>query len=273
MLTMVAVESGTSGQLQFPLGDSSAGYVVKDIQGLDPVKATLTSSSRAQTDGAELHNRKREPRNILMRIGFQPDYATMDVASLRSNLYRYLMPKMDVVFSLYDDDILFGTTVGVVESFDAPMFTADPEVNVSLMCYDPDFYAPDSVLVVGSSVSDMTSQSISYNGTSDTGIVFSLNFPADSGAVWINNTRPDGNTDSMEISGTFLANDTLNVNTNRGKKSVVINRAGVDIPILYWLERSSRWIVLQQGINLFRVYTPDPGASYSVEYTEKYGGF
>jgi hypothetical protein len=50
MLTMVTVQN-PSGTLFLPLTDASQGYVVKDIQGLDPVKASLASSTMAQMDG------------------------------------------------------------------------------------------------------------------------------------------------------------------------------------------------------------------------------
>jgi hypothetical protein len=273
MLTMVTIDSIQSGVLPLPLMDSSAGYIVKEIGGLDPVKATLVSSSRAQTDGAELHNKKREPRNITMRLGLDPDYVTNDVAILRSNLYRYLMPKSTIVFGIYDNDILFGTTEAVVEDFVASMFTPDPEINISLMCYDPDFYAPAEVLINGNTVSDMTTMAVSYPGTTDTGILFSIDFPANIGGVWINNTRPDGDTDTMEIQGTFLAGDTLTVNTNNGKKSVIMTRAGIDTPVLYWLSKESNWILIKNGVNLVRVYAVGPPIPYTLQYTAKYGGF
>jgi Phage tail protein len=273
MLTMVTVQNIRTGTLLLPLMDSSGGYAVEDIQGLDPVKATFVSSSQAQMDGAQLHNKRREPRNILMKLGLKPDYVTNSVASLRSNLYRYLMPKSTVIFSLYSDDVLWGTTEAEVESLENNMFTADPVVDISLICYDPDFHAPSPTLIEAQTVSDATTQSIEYDGTSDTGIIFNIAFPRASSEIRLYNIRPDLIDNMLDIDGSFLLNDILTINTNKGQKSVTINRSGLIIPALYYLASGSSWITLTQGINQFRAYHSGTPIPFDLEYTKKYGGF
>ena len=220
MLTMVTVQNLAAGTLLLPLMDSSGGYSVKDIQGLDPVKATLVSSKLAQMDGGELQNARREPRNITMKLGLEPDYVTNTVASLRSNLYRYLMPKSLITFALYADDILFGSTEAVVESMENNMFSPDPANEIALY-----------------------------------------------------NTRPDLVTNRVSLQGSFLPSDVLEINTNPGRKSVTVTRAGLPIPSLYYLDKDSSWISLKQGANLFRAYYVGTSIAYTVKYTAKYGGF
>lgn len=272
MLTMVSAEN-TAGQLFLPLLDASAGYLVKDIQGLDPGKATLVSSSIAQKDGADLHNKRREPRNIILKIGIQSDWVTNSVASLRWQLYQYFMPKAELSFSLYSDDVLFGSADAVVESFESELFAADPEVSISLICYDPDFSAPAPAAWGGMSVSDLSSSVLTYPGTSDTGIIFTMTFPAAASSVAIYNTRPDRIIHTMNINGTFQSGDTIKVNTNHGQKDVSILRSGLTIPVLYYLNRDSSWIQLGPGDNLFRAYYSGVSTPYQVEYTAKYGGY
>jgi len=45
--TMVVLGDGSSGSLTLQLGDISGGINLVDVSGLDPVKATLTSSNFA----------------------------------------------------------------------------------------------------------------------------------------------------------------------------------------------------------------------------------
>jgi hypothetical protein len=274
MLTMVSAQSSGGDTLLLPLMDSSGGYIVKDIQGLDPVKATLVSTAFAQLDGAQLHNARRETRNIVMKLGLEPDYISNNVASLRTDLYKFFMPKSMITFSLYADDVLWGTTETVVETCDNNMFSADPEVDISLICYDPDFYAPDPVTLSSSTVSSSTTTEIDYEGTSDTGILFTITFPGPYSGISLYNRRPDMITDTIDLSASFLAGDVLEINSNPLSKGVTIIRSGLRIPSLYSLNYpQSSWISLKQGSNLFRAYLPGASIPFSLEYTPKYGGF
>jgi hypothetical protein len=273
MLTLVTAQNPAAGTLLLPLQDSSGGYSVKDIQGLGPVKATLTSSQLAQMDGGQLHNARREPRNILMKLGLEPDYVSNSVASLRTDLYEFFMPKSMVTMGFSFDDVLTGITDCMVESADTNMFTADPEYNISLMSYDPDFLAPDPVIVNGSTTSGTATTTIPYPGTSDTGIIFSVTLTAVSTAIKLYNTRPDLKTQIIDILGSFLAGDQIVINTNPKQKAITIIRSGLNISALFYLQLGSEWISLGRGDNKFRAYYTGTSLPYTVQYTTRYGGF
>src|ERR1700744_6314956 len=172
MLTLVEVTNARGNTLMLSPLDSSGGYVVKDFEGLDPVDATLTSSQMAQVDGAQPQNAQRGPRNITAKFGFAPDYVVSTVDSLRQNLYSYFMPKSTVQFSLFKDGSLFAVTSGQVETFQNTMFSNDPEMDLSVLCYDPDLYAPTPEVLSASTTTGQDTQTISYAGTSDAGIGF-----------------------------------------------------------------------------------------------------
>jgi Siphovirus-type tail component, C-terminal domain len=272
MLTMISVENIRDGVLQLPLMDVSGGYIVRDIQGLDPVKATLTSSQLAQMDGAQPQNARREARNILMKLGLEPDYVSTSVAGLRSGLYDYFMPKSAVTVGFHFDGVLFGKTDAIVESMDNNMFSADPQVDISLICYDPDFYAPDPTVMTGLTVGDLTTRVVPYQGSSDTGVRFTLTFPDAATELRLYNTRPDNVINILTVMGTFLAGDILTIDTSPGHKQVTVTRAGLTFSVLYWMDHSSTWISLTRGDNLFRAYYDGPAISYSLEYTARHGG-
>jgi hypothetical protein len=272
MLTMVTIQNAQGDTLNLPLADFSNGYVVKDIQGLDPGKASLTSSSFAQLDGAQFQNARREPRNITMKLGFLPDYTIASVADLRTDLYRYVMPKTKVKLGFHTDGDLFAITDAYIENADSNMFSAEPEIDISALCYDPDLYAPDPVPVSLTTTSTMTQANIVYDGTSETGIIFSLTCPRNIDSIGLYNLRPDGIQNAIIIAGPILSGDILTVSTVAGNKSVNITRAGLTFSALYWLDLTSTWISLQQGINQFRAYVTGTPAPCTLTYTPKYGG-
>lgn len=273
MLTRVDFINPQGDVLSLPLSDYSGGYLVRNIDGLDPVKATLVSSSMAQVDGAQPQSSSRGTRNIVMKIGIKPNYVTNDVLSLRSNLYSWFMPKQIVTINFYFDNALYATSVGTVESCTNSMFSADQEVDISLICYDPDFYSTSSVTVNGTTVTNVLTQAITYPGTSDCGVIFTLTVSAASSGFTLNNTRPDGTLQTFQVTGVFQAGDVVTVTSIPRQKSLMLTRAGVTSSILYYLQAGGTWISLGNGKNKFQAFSDVGAMSYTVAYTPKYGGF
>lgn len=273
MLTMVSATNERNGTLLLPLMDASGGYSVKDIQGLNPVKATLVSTSLAQQDGASLNNARRETRNITMSLGLESDFVTNTVSQLRRQLYSYFSPKSAITFSLYEDDVFWGSAVAIVESCEANMFVADPQIDISLICNDPDFYAPDVTSIDSFTVSDASTQTITYEGTTETGILFTLTFLEAATGITLNNTRPNGSLDLLELDGPFANGDVLTVNTNDRQKSLILSTAGHPQSVLSYLGSRSEWIKLQPGDNLFRAFYNGTTTPFNIQYTAKFEGF
>src|SRR6478609_12341 len=126
MLEKVEVRNYSGGVLTFLLDDPSSGFVVRDIQGLDPVKAVLASSGFAGVDGAQFQSARRESRNILAIIGLEPDYATQSVKSLRDTLYDVIMPKDQCSVWFFDTDESLVYIDGRVESIETELFVQEP---------------------------------------------------------------------------------------------------------------------------------------------------
>ena len=65
---------------------------------------------------------------------------------------------------------------GIVEAFEGGLFVQEPEANISIMCFDPDFYESEPTVYSGVSTSSNDTFEINYDGTVDTGFVLeSLN--------------------------------------------------------------------------------------------------
>jgi hypothetical protein len=262
VLTAVAITNSRGSTLTLPLADTSNGYAVRDIEGLDPVDATLTTSSIAQQDGAQPQNAQRITRNITMKIGLEPNWATETVRSLRAGLYDYLMPKANITMGFYFDGELSAVIAGQVESFDNTMFSADPEVDISIINYDPDFYGPAPVEVEGLTKADTSAPIlIEYDGTSDAGFIFTLDIDQDIQDVTITNSGPDGLFQKMTLTGPFENEDVVTINTIPGSKSIVRTRGVLTTSALTGFDPTSTWLTLRKGTNTFRAITTPPTSS------------
>jgi hypothetical protein len=271
VLTICEVSNAQSGTLSLNILDSSNGYVVKEIDGLNPVAAVLTTSSMAQRDGAQSQNARRDIRNITIKLGLEPDYVSNSVQSLRSDLYNWFTTAALVDLAFYLDDVLFVVTSGQVETNDNNMFSADPEVDISILCYDPDFYAPDGVTVSEDTVTDTVTTTIDYPGTSDTGVIFTLNVDRTLTDFTVYNTTPDSIVQVFDVSGSFVSGDVVTINTIPGQRGMTLTRAGVTASVMYYVNDGEAWITLKKGPNLFRALAAGDGIPYTVDYIPAYG--
>lgn len=286
MLDTIDVENYLGATLSLSLEDDSNGFSVQSVEGLEPVKATLASTTFANLDGEQYQSGRRETRNVIITLGLSPDYITWTPALLRQELYNFFMPKTEVTLTFNDDDGRTFVADGVVESFTSPLFVQEPTVQISIICYDPAFREAESTVINGTTVSDSDPTDlytpITYTGSIPTGILFTLTINVDTvGSFSILNYGPDGAVQTMQYTVNDLVNgDSVIINTNDGEKSVQHN-VGAEITTsgLAAIDVYSDWIKLLPGTNNFQVYVPadpisgeNPHVPYTIEYTTKYGG-
>lgn len=272
MLTKVEARSDNGTLLNLPMMDVSEGFIIQDIDGLDPVKATLVSSSFANLDGEQYQSARREKRNLVFTLGLEPDFATQTVRGLRSRLYGFFMPKSNVNLRFISDDFPTVDISGRVESFESDLFSKDPAVKLSLLAFNPDFYEPTSVLFNGNSVANATETLLSYTGTVESGIKFRLMVDRVITGFTIYNTPADDSLRSLEFLSPLQAGDVVEINTSSGAKGATLTRAGVGTSILYGVSPYSNWIELFPGTNRLRVVVSGAPMAYTLEYTTKHGG-
>lgn len=277
MLTKVDIITAQGNVLELPLGDLTDGYLVKEIEGLDPVKATLVSSSFANVDGEQYHSARREARNIVAHLELEPSYTTGTGKALRSNLYKYAMPKTLVTLRFYDDEMPTPVDIQArVESLNCPPFAQVLEATISFMCYDPDFINPTPIVVEGLTTASEAELVINYDGTVETGILFNMTVDNAVTEFAINHRAPDGITRSLVFEKPLSAGNTLDISTVTGAKGATLtDDANGSNPILYGIDPTSNWINLFPGTNYIKVfiegYTFAP-IPYTIEYTTRYGG-
>lgn len=285
MLNLVEAITDYGVTLSLPFMDITNGYSVQDIQGLDPVPANIVSSSFANLDGEQYQSSRREKRNIILKLGLEPDFTTMTVRELRSHLYGFFMPKQSTNLRFYTDGAPTVDIAGRIETFDCPIFVKEPVATVSILCFDPDFYDPIEVMIDGATNFPATVSPgpppvyappefmmIDYEGTVDTGILFELfvNRPMDGFTIQY---QPDGDqVREMDVAASLLADDVVRISTQPGNKYATLTRGGVLSSILYGVSPYADWVRLQPGSNAFRVNSVGDPVPYDITYTNKFGG-
>lgn len=272
MLETIEVRNAAGASLTLPMEDVTTGYLVTKVEGLDPVKAVIVSSSFAKQDGTQYQSARREERDLRLVLKLEPDYANETVRELRTRLYRYFMTKAEVTLKFTLVDGLEVEVKGRVETCEAAIFDSEPAVVVSIRCFDPDFVDPTPVVVEGETVDDMTEITIAYSGTVETGVELVLNVDRDLDEFTIFHRPPDGSTRTMNFEYELEAGDVLRISTVFGNKYLTLTRDSVTTSVLNGMDPASNWTEFQNGNNHIRVYATGDPIPYTITYSTRYGG-
>lgn len=275
MLSKIEVINRKGASLMMPFEDFENGFGVTEIEGLDPVKATLVSSGFAGRDGALYHSSKRESRNLVLHIDLIPDFDETTAKSLRNQLYAFLMPKSEVTLRFHEALGSYTEIKGRVESFESPLFTPEPQVTISLLCFDPDFIDPNPFTKSGVTVAstDLTKTALTYLGSVEAGFVFTLNLDRSSNGFSIMQETPSGDTYALDFAASLLAGDKLVISTISGSRGASLTRGGNLTSILWGVSPQAKWLELEgPGDNLLRVSAAAAGIPWTIQYVNRYGG-
>lgn len=271
MLTKVEVSTNLVGtKLVLPLIGTNQPFLIKDIEGLDPVKANIVSSSFSTLDGTQYQSSRRESRTIIFKLGL--DISHGPIKLLRKFLYRYLMPKSVVSLRFHDSDGTYVDISGMVETCVVPLFAEEPEATISVFCFDSDFYTPMPVVVEGATTFTEKEVAIDYDGDVESGVKLRmvLNRIIDNFKVY--HRLPDQSIRILEFNSTLIHGDVLEISTVSGNKFAYRLRAGKTDSVLDGITPFSSWLELAPGLNHIRVYSKGMPLPYTIDYTSKYGG-
>lgn len=271
MLYKVEARTPRGDLLTLQLDDISNGYIVADIDGLGPVKATVITSKFAQDSGVAYQGSTIPERNITMTLEYDL-FSDTSVWELRNGLYPFFMSEQKVSLRFYMESGLTVDIDGVSESMDSPLFVQEPKADISIVCPKPDFIDMTPVVKSGFSTSDTVATDVVYDGTSDTGMTIVVNVNHTLSELTIYQTTPSGDFKSLDFSAPLVAGDVLTINTMKGNKSATLTRSGVDSSIMYGVSQQSTWLQLEHGTNAIRVYATDGGSPASITFLNKYGG-
>lgn len=272
----VEVTNEQGALLILSMEDISNGYVIEDIGGLGPVKATIVTSEFATLDGQQYQASSREGRNITLKLGYAPNYAeNQTVFDLRQALYNHFMTDTAVELAFYMTSGMVVNIEGRVESCDPAIFTREPQMDISIVCFDPDFVDLTPVTIHDVLTTDDTSGNvINVVGSVKTGASVSFTAPQALSDFTLYHTTPSGQLRTMLVSAPLETGDVVKLNTVPGQKSITLTRGGTTSSLLYALQPQADWLLLERGENLLHLNTAPagPGAFVHLEYNNRYGG-
>ena len=117
-------------------------YILKGITGLDADEIVPQFYGQGADSGANFNDMTLEPREIVMKIGLNPDYRIgHHPADLRGHLYRAIASNRRGTIQLRfnEDSATVGAITGFVTKFESPIGNKDVEVTLTMRCDDPIF--------------------------------------------------------------------------------------------------------------------------------------
>lgn len=277
MLTEVKAYSTWQSAPQLLLDDNGRAETdliqVRNIQGLDPVIASIGTAPFGSVDGEAFVGTSVKSRNIVLTLHPNPDWGVWTFEALRRLLYSYFMPKQEVRLVFYSDDMPTMDIRGIVETVAANPFSEDPEFLVSIICPDPYFYATTPVILTGGAIRAGGSVlDIEYNGSVEAGVQVKLEK--------VSGTDP--NSIGIQIGDPNLSWFTVNVGVDsdtyfqmssfpRSKYAKTVT-AAKDKSVLANVVEGSEWPMLLPGTNEFSVITNVGVQNWELTYFERFGG-
>ncbi|HXQ38634.1 MAG TPA: phage tail domain-containing protein, partial [Anaerolineales bacterium] len=177
MLTKMEVYGVTDGLPEIPLlGDSVDNDLIqiRDIGGLEPVKANINTTPFAGYNGEYYLGSNIGKRNIVVTFGLNPDWEDQSISTLRQLLQSYFMTQNQIKLRFFSDELPTCEILGYTESFEPNRFSKDPEVQVSIICPEPDFVGIVPTVINGTVQNTLEYTEIVYEGSVPTGFVLEV---------------------------------------------------------------------------------------------------
>lgn len=292
MLTNVEVYSSLSSAPDLPLqlgGREDVDLIhIRDVTGLGPVKADINTTQYGTGSGGYYTGGEINTRNIVFKLGFNPDWVEHTVSTLRQLVYGYFMSKQQVTLRFFRDDGPTVEIVGYCETNEPNIFSKDPEMEVSIICPDPDFVAVSQSVVAGTAGVDPDEVEftlLSNIETSGRVVVTTTTDPDADPPVEDPDPDYDGTftlehktlapgASTFTITGSTAEGLELIIDSQRGNK-IAENVIGVEhINLLNSMTPESVWLALKPGTNKFRVLLDEgaPDKNWTLVYFERFGG-
>lgn len=282
MLTEVKAYSSWRSAPTLPLLDGGRAETdliqIRNIDGLDPVKAAVNTSPLGSVDGTSYVGSSVPSRNIVLTIHPNPDWDLWTHESLRKIIYQYFMPKRPTRLVFYSDDMGPVEISGVVESVGVNIFSKDPEYLVSIICPDPYFTALEPTVITGQTVrpGDPDTFVVDYKGNIEAGIHLSVSqvsgpspefVHVQVGYPTVTYLVMDASVDSgkyLEMSSIPMKKFVQNVDIGTGVITNLLSKTNI--------EEGSTWPVFQPGEQDFYVISDQGVQDWELSFFERFGG-
>lgn len=300
MIKYLTVTNYVGDTITFDLRNpEESGFLISNITGITPVNADINVTEVTTTDGGIYNSARIDSRNIVITAIYLPGPTIEDA---RHIMYKYFPIKKKVEL-IIETDTRKLRTEGYVESNNVKVFTKQEYSQISILCPDPylysvedggfdniefsgieanfefPFYSDENVdpeeLIEFSTIEVANDKVLHYTGDIEIGAKIVIRAYNNLQDIVITN---ETNNQVMTISSSrvaditgeaFRGGDILTINTNKGKKSIILERASRKYNILNALNRNSKWITISRGDNVFLVTAGrwDDPSLYSTDLT------
>jgi hypothetical protein len=248
---------------------------IRNIDGLDPVKATINTSQYGSIAGADYVGGSVPPRNIVVTLHPNPDWKDWTHESLRRLLYAYFMPDRPIRLEFFSDDVVPVMIEGHVEGIETNIFSRDPELIISIICPDPYFTALSPVVLTGNTIRPGgTEEEILYNGNIETGIRLKVDAVTAPNPSYITVKIGDVAASNLTVSATvddFKYLDLSSVQMQKHVQNVSLTDGSIT-SLLSYVQAGFVWPTLQPDENFFSVITDAGVQEWELTYYERFGG-
>jgi Phage tail protein RIFT-related domain len=248
---------------------------VTNITGLEPVKASVSTSPFGSVDGSAYTGSSVPSRNIVLTLHPNPNWDNWRYENLRRLIYSYFIPKRPTRLIFYSDDMVPVEISGIVESVEVNQFSKDPEIQVSIICPDPYFTALNPEVITGQSVrAGGVVENIAYNGSVEAGINVKVTQVSGSNPTSIGIQIGDPQISHFNAIAGVSPSLYFQMNSIPMQKFVqnVNVTTGIITNLLSKMQEGSDWPYLQPGETDFSVITDQGVQDWELTYYERFGG-
>mgnify|MGYP003289573916 CR=1 FL=1 len=254
------------------LTQDESRFQIYNIEGLNPPKATINSSKIAGLDGSKFNSAKLDERNIVIYIKLNGN-----VEANRLFLYSFFNTKEWCKF-YYKNGSRDVYIEGYVEAAECSLFTNNEIMQVSILCPNPYFKAMQEIVddisktiskftfpfsinlnePIEISTLDTSKVTNVYNDSeTETGVIIQIDVLDNVNVILIRSVTTG---ETLRLTYAFMENDRIIIDTNKGKKSIILIRNAIQYNIFGAMAKGSSFFQLGIGDNWFS-YLIDSGVN------------
>jgi hypothetical protein len=251
--TRIILKGATDIHLPF-IGNPSHKFLLKAADGLGPPEIDVNINPTLFAGGVYL-GRRPQGREVVLRVGLKPGYATGPTAAdLRTELYGLLtggttdLVTLQIVNGNQAGAPILAYTDGYIKRIEINPFSKEPEVQITLSCLQPYLLHPVNISQNNATLSK-SAPSFTNLGTASAGLYILVNFTAATSDWSITNGRGE----KVRLLGwNFGIGDKLAIDTRDGLRNMTYFQTNGNVKnVVQYLTLDSQWFQLHTGVNTF----------------------
>lgn len=231
-------------------------YILRATSGLDAEQITPQFYGQGAETGVDFTSLSLEPREVVLRIGLQPDYSVGNTpGDLRSNLLRAIASNRrgTVQLRFYENEVVVGILEGFITKHQSNLSGKDSDVFITIKCDDPIIRSQGVTSALISGFADPALPIIiDPISTSPHGFKMKVTYTNDRYGFEMSHQSdfPDW---EFQLNYDFLDGDELYISSEANDKYIYRVRSAVTLHLTDTLEPGSLWPIIFPGENDFSI--------------------